>query len=303
MSEKPTEGLPVYGFEGLLKLAGFASQTMLKSERRQLADGQKPTAQYWSGHAWVLLYQASDAVDMPPLSPGRQRLYDKARTCAMCGATRKGTYEKGRDGERYCATCQKPAAEQLWQREREADRPAVVEWARGVLADPTVVLGAFQYQTYWRENIVVDLGGAVLLDAEIRHNLSEPDESHPQVEALRCRSPLAAMDQIEALRGRRMIAWHTDSAPALVTSWDDNSWPAAYATKVERTDALGGWYDRWIGELRPNGSYLYHPQLHHQHWAPRDPRECVARMRELLTEMASGEQPAATAPQSSGGAS
>lgn len=300
MSDPKIANVPAYNFEGLLQLVGYATKTMLRNERREVAEGQQAVGQYWSGHDWVLLYKAADAADMPPLSPGRQRQYDKARTCASCGAKRKTTFTKGRDGERYCVTCQMPAAERLWQREREADRPAIVAWARGVLADPTVVLGAFQYHQLWRENIVVDLDGAVLLDAEIRLSVHEPSDDHPLAEALHQRSPLAAMDQIEALRGRRMIAWATDFAPDLVTSWDENGWPVAHATKVQRVDALGGWYDRWVGELRPNGSYLHSPQLN-QHRAPRAPRECVARMRELLTKMAGSEQPVATVPNSSGG--
>jgi hypothetical protein len=287
-TEKTAENLPAYGFEDLLKIAGLANQPMLKRDRRQLAEGQQPAGQYWSGHAWVLLYRAADAIDMPPLSPGRQRLYDKARTCALCGATRKETYAKGRDGKRYCAQCQKPAAVRLWEQERATDRPLVVEWARSVLADSTVVLGSFRYHNYWKENLVVDLDGAVLLDANIRHSLADPYDEHPLVEQLRQMSPLAVMDQIEALRGRRMIAWSVDSGPDLVTSWDENGWPAAHATKVARDDTLGRWYDRWVGEITPNGSYLHHPRLR-EHWAPRDPREHVARMREVLTEMAGGE--------------
>lgn len=278
--------IPAYNFEGLLGLVGYATKTMLRAERRDLAEGQQPVGQYWSGHAWVLLYKAADAVAMPPLSPGRQRQYDKARTCASCGATRKETFAKGRDGERYCVACQEPAAERLWQRERAADRPVVTEWARGVLADPNVVLGAKKYGQLWTKNLVVDLGGAVLLNAEIRHYAREPYDDHPQRDELLQRSPLAVIDQVEALRGRRLIAWEPDSAPALATSFDEWGNPAAWAAKVERGDAFRHWYDRWVGEVAA-GSYLHNPRLAIQRM-PRDPAECVAKMREALVEMAAG---------------
>lgn len=293
-------GYQPYGWTDLLKIADLASQPMLREDRRQPGPNQTPVGQYWSGHAWVVLYRASAAVDMPPLSPGRQRQYDRARTCAGCGGTWKTPVPKGRDGERYCATCQEPAAERLWQRERAADRAAASVWASSVLADPNVVLAAKSHQQYWTTNLVVDLTGAVLLDAEIRHYGREPYDDSPQREALLQRSPLAVIDQIEALRGRRLIAWHADGAPALATSFDEYGNPVAHAARVERDDAFGRWYDRWVGEMA--GSVLHHPYLRPQQ-NPREPAECVAKMRELLTEMAAGpaDQGATeTAPNASG---
>ncbi|WP_436528594.1 hypothetical protein [Actinoplanes sp. HUAS TT8] len=280
-----TQGLPIYDFKALLTIAGLATQQMLRQDRRQLAKDQQATGQYWSGHAWILLYRAADAVDMPPLSPGRQRLYDKARTCADCGATRKDTHPRGRDGERYCGTCQGPAAERLWQRERAADRPAVAAWARSVLDDPTVIFGAREYEPDWTKNLIVDRNGQVLLDASIRHYITEPDPRHPYAEDLALMSPLAVIDQVTALRGRRLIAWEAHSAPELVTSFDDRGWPAAHAAQVASGDAFGRWLDRWLGDLEPNSSYLHHPRLKQQR-APRDPAECVALMRRLLPQMA-----------------
>lgn len=294
--------LPTYNFDDLLKIAGFASISTLKSERRQLAEGQDPIGQYWSGHAWVMLYRAADAVDMPPLSPGRQRLYDKNRTCAMCGTNRTDPLPKGRDGERYCGACQRPAGERLWRREREADRPAVAEWARGVLADPAVVLAAMDRHPLWTRDLVVTLDGTVLLDAEIRHNLGDPYEGHPEREALLARSPLAVMDKVEKLRERRLVAWWPTTAPRLVTSSDKNGWSVTRATEVGKDDVLGRWYDRWIGEISHEDAYLsQHPALKSHQPPGANAEDSIARMRAILAELAAGEAPGATEAKPSGG--
>lgn len=260
--------LPVYDFTTLLNIAGLATQPMLRRDRRQLAEGQKPEGQYWTGQGWVRLYKTADAVDMPPLSPGRQRLYDKARTCAMCGTTSKFTFPKGRDGERYCVTCQTPAAKRLFERERAED--------------------AQERHPLWTRNLAVDLDGTVLLDAEIRYNFGEPFDDHPQVDDLRQRSPLAAIDRIKALTGRRMIAWWPTNAPDMVTSFTVDGMPAAFATRVHGGDSFGRIYDRWVGELDQSSSYLAPTPRLKQHAPPRSAQECVTRMRELLTEMAAG---------------
>lgn len=286
-----TPGLPAYNFDSLLKLAGFASISMLKSERRQLTENQRPVGQYWSGHAWVMLYRVADTVDMPPLSPGRQRLYDKNRTCAMCGTKRRDPFPKGRDGDRYCGACQRPAGERLWRWEREADRPTAIEWARGVLADPNAFLAARERHEFWHRDLAVALDGTVLLDVEIRFNVSEPYEDHPQRQALQLRSPLAAVDKTQALRGRRMVAWWPNAAPDLATSFGDYGWPTERAARVEEGDALGRWYDRWVGQIRHEDAYLSnHPTLM-QHAPPPGAEECIARMRAILAEIAAGEPP------------
>ncbi len=288
-------GYPAYNFTDLLKIAGFASQPMLRDDRRQPAPDQKPIGQYWSGHAWVVLYKAADAVDMPPLSPGRQRQYDKARTCAGCGAKSKSPWSKFRDGERYCTPCTKPAAERLWRREREEDRPAIVAWARGVLEDPNVVLAAMDRHQLWTRDLVVDIDGPVLLDAEIRHNVGEPYEGHPQREELLTRSPMAVVDQIERLRGRRLIAWWPTTVPRLSVSFDKDRWVTERAVDLAEGDVLGRWYDRWVGELSDNGSYLSHRPGLRNHTPPGDnAEESIARMRDVLAEMASGHRPGDT---------
>lgn len=292
-----TEELPRYGFETLLVMAGLANQPMLNRDRRQLAPGQKPVACYWSGHADVLLYKAADAVDMPPLSPGRQRRYDEARTCAACGERSKFTFEKGRDRNRYCQPCQEPAAKRLFLAERAADRPLITEWAAGVIDDPNVILGAYGYHQYWTEMHVQDLAGTVLISTRARHNVRDVDPEHPHAAELAELSPRRLVDQFAALAGRRLLSWTSSHAPRLDTEWDEFGQPTHQATRVAHGDEISPWWNRWVG--KPAGSsYRHNPWLEHQP-TPWDPQESINLMRHALAEMASGKPAQAATPSGS----
>jgi hypothetical protein len=283
----------------------MANQTMLKRHRRQLTDGQQPVGCYWSGHDYVYLYRAADAVDMPPLSPGRQRRYDAARTCAECGTRALHPFERGDDGGRYCQPCQGPVHQRLWDQARAADKPVIAEWARGVLTDPTVILGATRSGQYYREVHVADVAGTVLLDAKVYYStgvradpgwLAKLHEQDPDTV-----SPADLVTEVAALAGRRPVTWwpSTDLRD-LAVEFDTDGRPLGGMLGTANGDQFGSWYDRWVGKLA-GSTYRYHPSLAHQP-PPWEPAEQVARMRTLLAEMAAG-RPAtepATEPDSEG---
>lgn len=288
---KPPEGLPGYGWESLLKKCGMATVTMLRQERRQVADGQKPVGYYWSGHDYALLYATADAVAMPPLSPGRQAQYDRNRTCAECGAKAREPFQKGRDGKRYCEPHQGPVHERLWRQERAADRPVVTAWARGVLDDPTVILGGERRQQWYRDIHLADLAGTVLLDAKVRYstdNRIDPgwltrDHFAGTV------SPAELADTVRGLVGRRLITWWPWNGPHLHAEFDEDGRGVGDGLAAASEDILGRWYTRWVGKAA-GSSYRHHPRLADQS-PPWEAAEQAARMREVLDEMAAGGEP------------
>jgi hypothetical protein len=286
---RPPEGLPCYGFESLLDLAGLATVTMLRRHRRQPADGQQPVACYWTGHDWALLYQAADAVGMAPLSAGRQRLYDLACTCAECGAKALDPFERGDDGQRYCQSCQGPVHQRLWEQARAADRLVVAAWAREVLGDATVVLGGCRGRDYYREVYAADLAGTVLLDVKLRYSTDlrvDPDWLASQRFAGTV-SPGDLVDQVAALAARRPVTWWPSvDLRDLAVEFDDQGRGIGGVLATADGDRFGDRYARWVGDLH-GASYRYQPTVAHQP-PPWDPREQVDRMRELLAEMACG---------------
>lgn len=288
MGRKMIEGIPIYGFETLLELAGLASVTMLKRRRKQPADGQKPVAQYWSGHEYVPLYKAADAVDMPPLSPGRQRVYDRNRTCAECAKKRQDPFEVGVDGKRYCSPCQDIVAKRAWDECRARDRVAAAAWAREVLADENVVLAATKSDSWCRHVRVEDLAGTVIIDAPVRYHLStDPEVLAAVPELADSVSPLDVADRLVELAGRRRIAWWgTTDLCNLAHSFTDTEVPIdRYSLATADADRFGPWYSKWVGKLHAGHSYRYNPRVVDQP-PPWEAAEQVARMRELLAEMA-----------------
>lgn len=285
----PPAGVPVYGWESLLRMAGLANQKMLRQHRRQPAPDQKPAACYWSGHDYVLLYRDSDAVDMPPLSPGRQRRYDANRTCAECGKTSVDPWELGNDNKRYCPTCQGPVHQRMWKQERAADKPVIAEWARGVLADPSVILGASRNHQWYREMCVEDLAGAVLLDAKIRYSTGKcaDPEWLTKEHFADAVFPDAAeiVDRVRELACRRPVTWWSScDMSSLAVEFDDMGRPINGPVTTADADHFGRKYARWAGKLA-GSSYRWHPRLADPP-PPWDPREQVTRMRQVLAEMA-----------------
>lgn len=285
----PPDGVPVYGQETILGLAGLASVTMLRADRREPAPGQKPVACTWTGYRYMLLYRADEAVAMAPMSPGRQRLYDANRTCARCSKTSKWPWERERDGRRYCPGCSGPAMKELWETERAQDRPVITRWAAGVVGDPKVILAARRNHLYWQRWHIEDLGGEVLLAANVRDTDLPVEEDHPMRAEPGFETTVSLADiadQVAALADRRMLAWDAWIAPRLsLAPREDGKWGDPVVV-VARTDEVGGWWSRWVG--RPCGPYTQHHLKVVPQQPPWDPAEQVAHMRQAILAMAAG---------------
>lgn len=271
---EPPAGLPVHTFDSLLREVGLASKTMLKQHRREPGAEQKPVACYWSGHEYVKLYRSAEAVDMSPLSPGRQKRYDDNRTCAECTKKALDPWEKSLDGKRYCDACHEPAAERWWFAQRAADRSKVAEWAREILADPTTVLAAAVGAAMKRTVHVVDLADAVVFAADVRHGDNPIDPTHPFADELAGTVPTS--DQAAALDGRRVVAW--------------NGWTCPYRGGLNvgaSGDLVGRWWSRWVGEPSSR-NFRYDPRVTDQPPPDGTLADQVAVMRSRLEEMAGG---------------
>jgi uncharacterized Zn finger protein (UPF0148 family) len=287
----PIEGVPIYGYEGILRLAGLATAGMLKRDRKRPGDGQKPAGQYFTGYEYAALYRLDEVVDLPALSPGRQRLYDANRTCARCSKRSKTPWGKGRDGKRYCSVCQEPAAKELWDREQAERRRASAAWAREVLADESVVLAATRPRQFWREAYATDLSGAVLLDAKVRFGQDITPYAARAEGIAETVAPADVLDRVLALAQRRLVVWRpgcgleelaADLTPGrLGREPGDVELPRLAAASG---DGFGKRYDNWVGRLA-GSSYRWHPSVAVQP-CPWEPDQNVAAMRSALAEMA-----------------
>jgi hypothetical protein len=282
----PIDGVPIYGWESVLRLAGLATAGMLKRDRRRPADGQKPAAQYFTGYEYAPIYKLDETVDLPPLSPGRQRLYDANRTCARCAKRSKTPWEKGRDGKRYCSRCQEPAAKELWDREQDERCKASAAWAREVLADESVVLVATRPRQFWREVYVVDLSGAVLLDAKVRFGQDITPYAARAEGIAETVGPADVLDRVLPLVSRRLIAWRSSDIPDLAWLFNPESLGRDVEIRLAARpgDDFGKRYDNWFGELA-GSSYRWHPTVRMQP-SPWEPDERVAAMRTALVDVA-----------------
>lgn len=275
--------IPVFGFEDGLFLAGLATKEMLGHERRAPAPDQKPAARYWSGHDWVMLWKTDDAVAKPALSPGRAQRWNLNRTCARCSATSKrGPFTVGVDGKRYCWPCQEPAAEAHWEAGCAAERPALTEWAAGVLANPDrAVLVAQRWRgAGWGVDLLaVSLTGEVIVDATILCR----EESRQHVPEAESDSALLIHEistQLDRLDGRRLIAWWpTTSLGSLSVEGFD--WAGL---QTAAGDFFGTHWRKWVGKAK--GSYL-HPYPAETP-PPHAAADQIEAMRDGLAEMASG---------------
>lgn len=288
MAKKP-EGLPAYGFEGLLGLCDLATVTMLRRDRRQPADDQKPVACYWTGHDYALLWKASEARAMPALSPGRQARWDEARRCAGpgCGKTFKSPVARGRDGKRYCEPCQEPAAERLWHTEQAARTVASAEWAREIMADERTVL--VHEETDWWSYAVhaEDLAGAVLVDLRVRGR--DGSGRDPTPEQLACSIALPDVgDRLAVLADRRIVSWWERTSGNLAATLRSMDMDPGVRMRPANGDSFGKRYANWVGRRATHSSsfrFNYGVQEQYPTGAPVDVLE---RMRGALDEMAAG---------------
>ncbi|MFG2056662.1 hypothetical protein ACGFI9_21830 [Micromonospora sp. NPDC048930] len=152
------DNLPTYRFGELPE--HLATATMLRRQRRRLADGQPCVGWLrYRGNKHAPLFEIAASVPLPALTGKRQAAWTAARTCARCQATSDtpwpvygvltcacaaGVSPAGGDRRRLCSDCARAemlaAARASWLRLRAA----AVTWAQDVLADPdTAVLAVY----------------------------------------------------------------------------------------------------------------------------------------------------------------
>lgn len=142
--DRTHKGRLVYRFAELPGKELLATETTLREEmRRKPLAPSASLAWFYSitPEEFYALYATADSVPLPELSPKRAAAWTAARTCAACGKTNPNRFPNRLTAtERCCSDC--------WPAERRDDwigrqRPIQLEqvaWARGVLADPNVVL-------------------------------------------------------------------------------------------------------------------------------------------------------------------
>ena len=288
-----TESLPQYTRDRLLQIAGLATATMLHEDRLQPGPDQQPAGCYWNNHSYVIVYERSGAVAMPPMSPGRQQLYDARRTCAECGRRSKSPWYQGPDGQanrvRYCPDCLELVWRRLWEEQQASRRAAATAWAHQMLTHPTTAVLAANTRGWCTMVHAETTTGEVLLDLAVRmctHNTCDHDAQAVPPGAV---TPAEAGPTIQAaLADRRLITW-SSSILGRVYRLDPNTRALAATSSV---------YDKhwsnWVGERDggPDASYRYHHTVSWQPPRPLDAIGQVAEMRAGLNEMASGADPA-----------
>lgn len=158
--------------------AHLATLTQLRGRRLKPAPGQRPCDRYWQGHAWVSLYEPTQAVAMRPPRPAtpRQRAaLEAGRALAGtfgCPDCRSRVLWAARRPGGLCPDCDNLQAEQAWQAEAAACwRGARLEAAAWLAAEPLFVdveTSRLDAQAEIIEIAVVDVGGAVLLHSLVR---------------------------------------------------------------------------------------------------------------------------------------
>lgn len=239
-------GVKIVSIKDLLEMAGLATMSMLKRHRLQLAEGQQPAAQYW-GRDYVALYRASDAVPMPALSPARQRLYSRARTCAECGVTSTDPLYMGPDRRlRYCMEHVEPAWKQSWDSEQAVRRLTSAVWAREVLSDRTAIILTSEPIRSGRIRPVriETIAGDVLLDVRIRKLAGlEGSEIDGTISVDAGRAAL-----LDAVARRRIIA--TITAGPMDVAWRIGRWLGIDDLHGSVGDSYIERRSAWVGERR-----------------------------------------------------
>jgi hypothetical protein len=296
-------GKPIYRW-GDLPSRQLATRTMLSREHRaRPAPGQPVLAYYLAGQEYADLFAIADTVNLPPLSPKRQAAWDASRTCAACGKRFGSPLQRSPEPERArrCAPCHQLAAEQQWI---QAVRPVQAEmsaWAREVLADPTVVIAAWDgggVSTYHVE----DLTGRKLLHARIRP-FDDPATAAKCPQYADTVSAREILPQIQALDGRRIITWHR-FWPGDLHVYDGQGVLMTPVLRSRDTDELADRYRLWTGESplhrmaywypAPRLPWNYTGSLDRAYRKAVSTTAQVAVMREFLHAMAEDQPPQPT---------
>ncbi|WP_242890891.1 hypothetical protein [Actinomadura litoris] len=281
-------GRPIYRYEDLPS-AQLATRTMLRKQfRRRPAEGQDPVASYMVHRGFAPLYAVIDAKRLPPLPPVRKAAWDRARTCARCGATQATLYTKGLDGRRYCEGCHEPAAAAWWYGERATGRTTAAAWAAELLADmrrdpdkvallyvgyPTSTMSQTVRAETWKGEV---LFSARVCDSDTFYR--EGQDTHP--------AELA--DAFRRLGGRRLLSWRGEE------NWLSRLQEAMHehVGDLDLTFAggrAGPHWDEWQAERPPliePHPFQYQHQLRRQEDPSCRPPELLAHVRHVVTEMA-----------------
>ncbi|MEV4020204.1 hypothetical protein AB0J35_57980 [Nonomuraea angiospora] len=291
-------GRPVYRY-GDLPAHQLATDTMLRRMRRRRRDGQAPIASYMLNKGYAPLYAVADAEELPPLSPVRQEAWDRARTCALCGATRSAgaPYGLGHDQQRYCEPCQEPAAERFFRAQHAERREAAAAWAREVLADPGAPLLVVARPWYPSLHLMyANLAGEVLFDHRLQPswNDREPDSVQPPAPGTPCY--VDAVDVAPQLRdvltARRLIVW--DYELDHLEHFLSDAVAGTVTLPIRDGDRFARHWSGWLGERDLSGptAYRHNVRFRRPRW-PDTPAETIATMCEGLRQMsqssASGE--------------
>jgi hypothetical protein len=304
--ESRNDALPSYDIYSLMRLAGLATSSMLREDRRQPAEGQEPVAQYYTGYVYADLYRSADAVAMPPMSPGRQRRYDDARLCHWegCDLTSKHPWARSADGLRYCPAHVRPAAERWWEVLATRRRAECSERARVILADPGVAVVGIAVQ-HWAVSIHAEsLAGDVLASATVRYPEYVERIYGPITEEQLATSvtPEEASDQVGTLTHYARVAWSYGFDMSIQCR---TTLIAPDGVRVWRPDHdYGQLLTRWVGKRSSDyydGTGKDEPRLYPQypeysHTNTSEPaataRIQVAQIRAGLAEMAASDGPA-----------
>lgn len=215
---------PLYGF-GSLPAEHLATKTMLKAERRlRPATGQLPIGDYAVRDGCAPLYAVADAEPLPALPPVRAAAWTAARTCVRCGESKPRPLNDYRGAGRLCGPCQKTVATERWIEQSRATQADAGKWARGLLADPTVLLMArdndFDRPAVRIEWLTLHSGIVPVFDGRLRKSENPEEVIHDtpywtqeEIQRLRDRyagtiAPSAFRDAVRGYGETRVVGWN-----------------------------------------------------------------------------------------------
>lgn len=282
----------------------LATETMLSRLRLRLSDGQEPVASLlYAGNKYAPLYEVAAAQELPALKGKAAIRYTAMRTCVRGGAVSPTVpLDADRDGRRLCDGCWEAEGRSRWQVRHNRDRAAAVEWARGVLADPTAVVVAMSRRSSWNapfDVIALTPAGVEILREQIRPRSLADRTDLGGV-------PIGDVDDtgvLERLAAARLIGWHAGGLYELNVAWHNHraaqhKWGTPQLT-IGRDDAVDDHYTPWLGERRPewtyrsaqvdysNGMCVYA----YQSRSDAEPHVLVAEIRKQLQRMADDDHP------------
>lgn len=306
---------PVYGF-GELPAEHLATQTMLTTEKRmQPAPGQNAIATYKVRKGTVPLYAVADAAPMTALSPARAQAWNDARTCRRCLKFSARPWTEYGDAGRLCTGCQLVIADERWTAQARVAQAEAAKWARGVLADPDVLLIArtreFAKPRIRIETLGADGAATVVFDGRVRQiddpgsiqfsPTWTPEKAQAWIDTYAdTTSPSEFRQLADTLHEARTIAWHPGDRSIHIAhdlplvQFGDSVDTRLALWSGESPMRTGWWYPE------PRIGWSYYPQrcapytAHSQLRGNDNPEAEIASLRTLLLLMANSPAPEPT---------